>query len=59
MGAAEAYSFDDAGHVYRSPSGDEAIAELCREAGAQFDPDVVTALVGVLERDVGELERAA
>jgi HD-GYP domain-containing protein (c-di-GMP phosphodiesterase class II) len=52
VGAAEAYSAMTSGHIYRrSREQSEAVAELCREAGAQFDPEVVTALQAVLEAD--------
>ncbi len=52
VGAAEAYAAMTSGHVYR-PSRDQsdAIAELCRGAGTQFDPAVVTALEAVLAAD--------
>mgnify|MGYP001408365780 FL=1 len=41
-----------AGRPYRPPRRrDEAIAELKREAGRQFDPVVVDALIRVLERE--------
>ncbi len=52
VGAAEAYSSMTSGHIYR-PSRDQgdAVAELCREAGTQFDPEVVTALQTVLEAE--------
>ena len=44
---------------YRSArSAEEAVEELEREAGAQFDPDVVAAFQVLLERD-GEGRRAA
>ncbi|MDX6377822.1 MAG: hypothetical protein QOE98_2125, partial [Gaiellaceae bacterium] len=52
VGAAEAYSAMTSGHIYRpSREQSDAVAELCREAGAQFDPEVVTALQAVLEAD--------
>ena len=46
--------------VYRRPmERAQAIAELHRSAGTHLDPAVVQALIGVLERGVGELGRAA
>jgi len=44
-----------AGRPYRPPlRRDDAIAELRREAGRQFDPVTVEALIRVLEREGGE-----
>ncbi len=56
VGAAEAYSSMTSGHVYR-PSREQcdAVAELCREAGTQFDPEVVSALQAVLEADAARI----
>ena len=60
VAAVDAYSAMTIERVYRRPmERHEAIAELKRSAGTHLDPSVVKALVGVLERDVGELERAA
>ena len=43
-----------AGRPYRPPRRrDDAIAELRREAGRQFDPAAVDALIRVLEREGG------
>lgn len=53
--ACDAYDCIVSGRAYRPPrSHDEAVGELVRNAGAQFDPDVVFALVDVL--DSGRLE---
>ena len=53
VGAAEAYSAMTSGHVYRrGRDQSEAVAELTREAGAQFDPEVVAALQAVLAADL-------
>ncbi|MDP9383712.1 MAG: HD domain-containing protein, partial [Actinomycetota bacterium] len=53
--ACDAYDCIVSGRAYRPPrSQDEAVGELLRNAGAQFDPDVVSALVDVL--DSGRLE---
>lgn len=46
VGAADAYEVMTAGRSYREARGpDSAIAEMKREAGRQFDPEVVDALV--------------
>jgi HD-GYP domain-containing protein (c-di-GMP phosphodiesterase class II) len=43
-----------AGRPYRPPRRrDEAVEELRREAGQQFDPQVVEALIRALEREGG------
>jgi HD-GYP domain-containing protein (c-di-GMP phosphodiesterase class II) len=60
VAAVDAYSAMTIERVYRRPmERPEAIAELHRSAGTHLDPAVVEALVGVLERGVGELGRAA
>jgi diguanylate cyclase (GGDEF)-like protein len=49
VGAAEAYSSMTTGHAYRrSREQPDALAELVREAGGQFDPAVIGALQAVL-----------
>ena len=60
VAAVDAYSAMTIERVYRRPmERPEAIAELQRSAGTHLDPAVVQALIGVLERAVGELDRAA
>jgi HD-GYP domain-containing protein (c-di-GMP phosphodiesterase class II) len=52
--AVDAFESMTAGRPYRPPRRrDEAIAELRREAGRQFDPRVVDALLRALEREGG------
>jgi signal transduction histidine kinase/HD-GYP domain-containing protein (c-di-GMP phosphodiesterase class II) len=52
LAAVDAWESMTAGRPYRAPRRrDDAIAELRREAGRQFDPDVVDALIRVLERE--------
>ena len=54
ISAADAYHAIRSDRPYRpGRTHDEALAELCRCAGSQFDPRVVTALTGVLEADPG------
>jgi len=56
LAAVDAYESMTAGRPYRPPRRrDEAIGELRREAGHQFDPRVVEALLKALERDGGGL----
>jgi diguanylate cyclase (GGDEF)-like protein len=56
VGAAEAYSTMTSGHIYRaSRDQSDAVAELSREAGAQFDPEVVAALQAVLLADADRI----
>jgi signal transduction histidine kinase len=51
LAAVDAFESMTAGRPYRTArSREDAIAELRREAGGQFDPRVVDALVRVLER---------
>jgi HD-GYP domain-containing protein (c-di-GMP phosphodiesterase class II) len=55
---AVADAFDSMVHdrPYRGAiSSEEALAELDRCAGTQFDPDVVAALAALVERDAPEL----
>jgi putative nucleotidyltransferase with HDIG domain len=53
--AADAYSAMTTNRSYRAArSADEAMQELVRCAGAQFDPTVVGALVAVLRRSTSE-----
>ncbi|MGI8659865.1 MAG: diguanylate cyclase [Thermoleophilaceae bacterium] len=50
--ACDAYNAMITARPYREPmSGGEAVAELERNAGSQFDPQVVAALLGVLASD--------
>ncbi|HUK64600.1 MAG TPA: HD domain-containing phosphohydrolase [Dongiaceae bacterium] len=52
LAVVDAYESMRAGRPWRAAcSHDEAIAELEREAGAQFDPAVVEALVKVIDRE--------
>ena len=52
ISAADAYHAIRSDRPYRpGRTHDEALAELCRCAGAQFDPRVVTALIGALEAE--------
>jgi HD-GYP domain-containing protein (c-di-GMP phosphodiesterase class II) len=52
LAAVDAWESMTAGRPYRPPRPrEEAIGELRREAGRQFDPAVVDALVRVLERE--------
>ena len=54
LAAVDAFESMTAGRPYRPPRRrDEAIAELKREAGRQFDPVVVDALIRVLHREGG------
>jgi HD-GYP domain-containing protein (c-di-GMP phosphodiesterase class II) len=56
VGAAEAYSSMTTGHAYgRSREQSDALAELVREAGGQFDPAVIGALHSVLAAEHGRL----
>ena len=60
VAAVDAYSAMTIERVYRRPmERPQAIAELQRSAGTHLDPAVVQALIGVLERAVSELDRAA
>jgi diguanylate cyclase (GGDEF)-like protein len=60
VAAVDAYSAMTIERVYRRPmERPQALAELHRSAGTHLDPAVVQALVGVLERGLGELSRAA
>ena len=48
----DAYNAMTSDRAYRAAMPrDEAVAELCRGAGTQFDPSVVDALVAVVERN--------
>jgi diguanylate cyclase (GGDEF)-like protein len=59
LAVADAYSAMTNDRPYRrAMSSDEAVAELRRAAGTQFDPRVVEAFVGVLEAEARE-SRAA
>ena len=52
LAAVDAYESMTAGRPYRPPrSREQALAELRQEAGRQFDPQVVEALIRVLERE--------
>jgi putative two-component system response regulator len=52
IGVVDAFDAMTQFRVYRSPvSVPEAVAELQRERGSQFDPDLVDAFIGVLEWD--------
>jgi diguanylate cyclase (GGDEF)-like protein len=52
LGAVEAFDAMTSAHVYREAlSGDEALAELERCSGTQFDPRVVAGLVAELRDD--------
>ena len=52
LAAVDAFESMTAGRPYRpARRRDEAIAELRREAGVQFDPAVVEALIKVLESE--------
>ena len=52
VGAADAFVAMTESRPYEGPRGHrEAVAELQRSAGSQFDPRVVEALVTVLEHD--------
>jgi diguanylate cyclase (GGDEF)-like protein len=56
LAVADAYDAMVHDRPYRSAiSREEALAELERCAGTQFDPDVVTALVALVEREAPEL----
>jgi HD-GYP domain-containing protein (c-di-GMP phosphodiesterase class II) len=55
LAAVDAFESMTAGRPYRPPRPrDEAIAELRRETGRQFDPRVVEALIRVIEREGAE-----
>jgi putative nucleotidyltransferase with HDIG domain len=52
VGAADAFVAMTESRPYEGPRGHgEAVAELERSSGSQFDPEVVTALVAVLEHE--------
>jgi HD-GYP domain-containing protein (c-di-GMP phosphodiesterase class II) len=54
LSVVDAYESMRAGRPWRAAcSHDEAISELERESGAQFDPGVVEALVKVIDRERG------
>jgi diguanylate cyclase (GGDEF)-like protein/putative nucleotidyltransferase with HDIG domain len=60
VGAVDAYSAMIDRRAYQEPRTPEsAIAELNRCSGTQFDPDIVTALVAVLEAGAQRLTPAA
>jgi HD-GYP domain-containing protein (c-di-GMP phosphodiesterase class II) len=52
LAVVDAYESMVSGRSYRAPmSSDEALAELRRHSGRQFDPDVVETLSAVIERE--------
>jgi HD-GYP domain-containing protein (c-di-GMP phosphodiesterase class II) len=56
--ACDAYNAMISARPYREPmSHDDAVAELRRGAGSQFDPQVVEALLHVLAARAGARER--
>ena len=53
---ADAFEAMTSDRPYRTAlTREEAVAELRRNAGSQFDPEVVTAFIELLENTVGKL----